>query len=57
MVRGDAANNELRELIKDIANTQSIRVRDSEPLSQWEDLREITGCRPWRSGTTPRTSP
>ena len=43
MNRGDAANDELRTLIKDIADTQSKRVRDSEPLSQWEDLREITG--------------
>ncbi|GAA0743405.1 hypothetical protein GCM10010199_70580 [Dactylosporangium roseum] len=39
---GDAANDGLRELIKEVANTQSKRVRDSEPLSQWEDLRKIT---------------
>jgi hypothetical protein len=43
MERGDEANDALRELIKPIANTQSKRVRDSEPLAQWEDLREITG--------------
>ena len=42
MIRGDVANTALRELIEPIADTQSKRVRDSEPLSQWEDLREIT---------------
>ena len=42
MIIGDAANSKLRDLIKDIANTQSKRVRESEPLSQWEDLREST---------------
>lgn len=43
LARGDVANDALRALIKDIVYTQSLRVKESEPLSQWEDLRKITG--------------
>ncbi|HWS39032.1 MAG TPA: hypothetical protein VN408_40605 [Actinoplanes sp.] len=43
MIRADAAGRRLGELIDGLVVTQSVRVRESEPLSQWEDLRATTG--------------
>jgi hypothetical protein len=41
--RGEEPNDALGALIRALANTQSEQVKDSEPLSQWEDLRKMTG--------------
>ncbi|HWS32048.1 MAG TPA: hypothetical protein VN408_04815 [Actinoplanes sp.] len=47
MDRGDAANSRLRDLIEPLTGSQTQRVRDSEPLAQWEDLRTVTS---WYDG-------
>lgn len=51
---GVAAEGQLKSLISSIANTQSLVVRFSDALRQWNDLRSSTGALDWLAEITVR---